>query len=71
MQRMRITIDGMSCGGCVSAVRTVLGRLDGMGHTEVDVGSAVVEYDDAKVDVGAMRQAIERAGFTVTATDPG
>jgi copper chaperone len=70
MQRVRMTIDGMTCGGCVGAVRTVLGRLSGMGQTEVEVGSVVAEYDAAAVDVDAMRKAIEKAGFTVTETTP-
>jgi copper chaperone/Cu+-exporting ATPase len=65
-----MTIEGMSCGGCVSAVRTVLGRLPGTGQAHVEIGSAVVEYDGDLASLEAMRKAVEKAGFTVTATTP-
>ncbi len=56
MSRLTITVSGMSCAGCEQRIRTVLGRLDGVGAVEADhtVGTVVVDYDPAAVDEAAV-----------------
>jgi copper chaperone len=61
-----VTIAGMSCGGCVASVQKALARI-GVERADVEVGSAVVEYDEAKVSHEAVVEAIEDAGFDVVA----
>jgi hypothetical protein len=47
---VRFKVDGMTCGGCVIGVRTVLTRLDGVSKADVSYEDqrAVVTYDPAK-----------------------
>jgi copper chaperone CopZ len=63
MKEAQFSIHGMTCGGCVAAVRNVLTRQSGVSDVKVDVGSASLSYDEAKVSLDALYAAIERAGF--------
>jgi copper chaperone len=63
MERMRITIAGMSCGGCVNSVRYALNRVPGLHVEEVEVGSAVVSYDPGVTTPELINSAIIKAGF--------
>lgn len=65
MAEVLIKVEGMSCGGCVRNVTGVLKALPGVDDAIVSLeqGSATVIYDPAKLEVGALRQAIEDAGF--------
>ena len=67
MRSITFSITGMTCGGCVAAVRNVLGRQAGVTDVKVDVGSATLTYDETKVEVAAIVAAIERAGFGAAA----
>lgn len=60
--RQRISIDGMGCEHCVTAVREALEGIDGVDVETVEIGTAVIEKDaraaDAQVD-----EAIRTAGY--------
>lgn len=63
-----LAIQGMTCGGCVVGVRTVLARLPGVSKAEVSYKTrrAVVTYDPARVSVAQMTAAIRTLGYTAT-----
>lgn len=69
MTEVTIKVEGMSCGGCVRNVTGVLKALAGVEDAEVSLeqASATVRFDPARVDVGALRQAVENAGFDAPA----
>ena len=67
MKEETITIDGMSCGGCVNSVKKALGRLPLEREPEVEIGSARVEYDEAELSHDQIVAVIEAAGFEVPA----
>ena len=58
MDRMTMKIDGMSCGHCVSQVKTALEDLD-----RVDD----IAYDPATTPETRITQAIEEQGYHVVA----
>ena len=60
----KIKIDGMSCGHCVMAVRTELSRLP-VKIKDVSIGSAEIEYDEAKVTSDEIKKAINKAGYSI------
>ena len=68
MDRIRMKIEGMSCGHCVSHVTRALETLDGVQVEHVEVGSATVRYDPRATSEERMAQAIADAGYGVTAT---
>jgi copper chaperone len=65
METVRISVQGMTCTGCVNSVTRVLAALPGVSQADVSLtkARAKVTYDPAKTGVEAMKQAIERAGY--------
>lgn len=62
-----ITVDGMTCGHCVNAVQTEVGKLAGVTGVAVDLASGRVTITaDVEPDAGALREAVEEAGYEVT-----
>ena len=62
-QTLKLSIEGMHCGGCVTRVTTALSRLDGVQVKQVEVGSADVGYDESKVAPQAIVEAVNKLGF--------
>ena len=62
--QIRLKVDGMTCGGCVRAVQTVLSRMDKVDNVAVDLaaGEAVVSAQDG-IDAAALITAVEDAGY--------
>lgn len=65
MERMKMRIDGMTCGHCVSSVRKALEAVDGTSVEDVDIGSAVASYDPAVTSIDSLKNAVSQAGFEV------
>jgi copper chaperone len=64
MERVELTIEGMSCEHCVRAVRGRLERTPGVKVDDVQVGSASIEYDPATTSVDDLEEAIADEGYT-------
>lgn len=65
MEQMTLAISGMSCGGCVTNVRTALGAIPGTRVDAVAVGSATVSYDATRTNPAAITQAVHDAGYEI------
>lgn len=65
MKQIKIKIEGMTCGGCVSSAQKALQAVVGVEAISVSLedGLAVVAYDESDCDVPAIVEAIEEAGF--------
>jgi copper chaperone len=65
METTVLKIGGMSCGGCVKSVTSVLQALPGVAKADVSLekGEAAVVFAADKVAREAMTQAIIDAGF--------
>lgn len=66
MKRMRLEIEGMTCGHCVSTVDQAIRSVSGVHEAEVEIGSARVGFDDGKCATSDIVQAVAGAGFSVT-----
>jgi copper chaperone CopZ len=60
---LRLAIDGMHCGGCVTRVTNALKKVEGVEVQSVEVGSAEVLIDPARTAPEAVLEAVERIGF--------
>ncbi len=61
-----ITVDGMTCGHCVNAVQTEVGKLDGVTDVSVNLTSGQVTIvADSTPDPAALQGAVEEAGYEV------
>ena len=65
MERVHLTIDGMSCGHCVRAVDQALKDVPGVQVEQVEIGSAVIAYDDAAVKPEQIEALIAEEGYAV------
>lgn len=63
METLSLTIDGMSCGHCVKAVRQALEELPGVQVNQVAIGNATVAYDPEQVTRDAVKEAVADAGY--------
>jgi copper chaperone CopZ len=68
LDTVTLHIEGMTCGGCTLATRTVLERLDGVTKAEVSYEKkrAVVTFDPARVTVAQMLAAVATLKYTAT-----
>ena len=69
MATITLNIDGMTCGGCVKSVTKVLNGLDGVRSATVSLENknAQVEFDDGKIQIAQLVEAVEDAGFDACA----
>ena len=67
MQTEHLTVDGMSCGGCVTRVTEALKAIPGVASVEValSTGKVDVSYDERLAQPGQMTSAVETAGYSV------
>lgn len=64
VERLTLEIDGMSCDHCVRAVTEALRRVNGVRVEHVDIGTATVHYDPAKVSVDQITDAVNDEGYS-------
>lgn len=67
MEKTTLKVSGMTCGHCEKAVKTALMNVEGVASVVVSLseGTAEVEYDSAKAEVGKMKSAVEDQGYDV------
>ena len=70
MERVTLTIEGMSCGHCVNAVKRALAGVDGVDVQDVRIGSAQVAYDPARTSADAIIDAVNDEGYTASRAEP-
>ena len=59
-------VQGMSCGHCVSSVRSEVSAIGGVTAVEVDLASGQVNVtSDTPIDPDAVTAAVEEAGYEV------
>lgn len=68
METVRLTIEGMTCGHCQTAVETALRNQRGVRSATVHLrdGSAEVEYDPASVSTAQLAAAVEEEGYAAS-----
>lgn len=67
MQTKTLDVQGMTCGHCKMSVEGALKGLNGVSAAEVDLNTGKVEvtYDDEKVSLKNMKEAVEDQGYDV------
>jgi uncharacterized protein len=67
IRRMTFFVEGMTCSSCEARIASALRRVDGVTEARASQrrGTAWVDFDDSAVGAGALKAAIERAGYPV------
>ncbi|MBA2568058.1 MAG: heavy-metal-associated domain-containing protein [Actinobacteria bacterium] len=66
LQTKTYTVPGMHCGHCEQAVKTELGAVPGVQSVQVELDDQLVTVQGEQLDDGALRAAIDEAGYQVT-----
>ncbi|MEG3191036.1 mercury resistance system periplasmic binding protein MerP [Lysobacter sp. D1-1-M9] len=63
-----LSVPGMTCATCPLTVKAALGKVEGVLEAKVtwEPKEAVVTYDDARTDVGALTEATRNVGYPST-----
>jgi copper chaperone len=64
VERVELTIEGMTCEHCVRAVRQRLQQTDGVEVEQVAVGAATIRMDSSRVSMEGIEDAIADEGYT-------
>src|SRR3954465_14002342 len=71
LERVVLTIGGMTCSSCAARVERKLNRLDGVTATvNFATETAAVDYDALKTDPQALVATVEAIGYTATLPPP-
>jgi len=66
MTEHRFQVPDMSCAHCERAIKEALLGVDGVYEVDVNLDTkTVVVHHDAVVNTGAMREAIQEAGYSI------
>jgi|GEM_PF-630642 len=62
----KLSVDGMTCNGCVKSVKSALEKVDGVESAQVDLksNSAVVAFNPEKTTLETMEKAVADAGYS-------
>jgi Cu+-exporting ATPase len=66
-EQVTLPIEGMTCASCVRRVERSLAKVAGVQEANVNLATeqARVMFDPAVVDLGQLRQAVEKAGYKI------
>lgn len=65
MQTVTLKVEGMSCGHCVNSVEGAVKHIGASGKVDLNAGSVTVQFDESKVSLDAIKEAIEEQGYDV------
>ncbi|MGE5702933.1 MAG: copper ion binding protein [Clostridia bacterium] len=65
MQNVTLKVEGMSCGHCVNSVEGALKEIGAQGKVDLAGKTVAVSYDETKVTLETIKQAIEDQGYDV------
>lgn len=67
MESVTLNVLGMSCSHCENSVKKAVGSLEGVSGVTVSLveKKVTVEYSPEKVDIKAIKEAIEDQGYDV------
>lgn len=65
MKEVVLKIEGMHCNGCSTRLERVLNNLEGVNKAKVELEKteATIEFDETKISIEKIKEAIEDAGF--------
>lgn len=65
MKQVTLTVEGMSCNHCVNSVEDALKNAGASGKVDLASNTVAIEYDENKVSLEALKEAIEEQGYDI------
>jgi Cu+-exporting ATPase len=65
MEKKNLNITGMTCAACARAIEKALDKTEGIRQASVNLATEklTVEYDDEKIDLNGIKEAIQKIGY--------
>ncbi|MFZ3590088.1 copper chaperone CopZ [Bacillus sp. DJP31] len=65
MEKVTLTVDGMSCGHCVNAIEGSVGKLSGVNEVKVNLenGTVDVQFNSTEVTLDQIKETIDEQGY--------
>ena len=67
MEEITYSVPGMSCAHCEHAISSELSKVEGVASVDVDLNTKLVVVHGSDLDDGALRAAIDEAGYEAEA----
>lgn len=65
MKTITLKVQGMSCGHCVNSVEGAVKNIGAAAQVDLAGKSVTVNYDESKVSLESIKEAIEDQGYDV------
>jgi copper chaperone len=67
VKNMILMVDGMHCQNCADIIKSSIGKLNGIKEVMASFQDGVVNvsYDETKIDIDILKEAIDDLGFNV------
>jgi copper chaperone len=65
MPKVILQVNGMSCQHCVNSIEKALKEIGASGQVDLRTNSVAVEYDETKLSLDTIKEAIEDQGYDV------
>jgi copper chaperone CopZ len=65
MSTYTYSVEGMTCGHCISSITGEVSKVPGVSEVAVDLAAKTVTVTAAERDDDAVRAAVDEAGYTV------
>jgi copper chaperone len=65
MKQCTLQVNGMSCQHCVNSIEKALKEIGASGQVDLKAKSVAVEYDDSKLSLETVKEAIKEQGYDV------
>lgn len=65
MTNVTLKVEGMSCGHCVNSIEGAMKTLGASAKVNLASGSVAIDYDENKLKLEAIKEAIEEQGYDV------
>lgn len=65
MAQATLQVSGMSCQHCVNSIEKALKEIGAKGNVDLQSSSVTVEYEESKVSLDKVKEAIEEQGYDV------
>ncbi|NQX60583.1 copper ion binding protein [Paenibacillus qinlingensis] len=65
MTNITLEVEGMSCQHCVNSIEGALKEIGAAGKVDLNSNRVAVDYDENRVTLEAIKEAIEEQGYEV------
>ncbi|MFD2114315.1 heavy-metal-associated domain-containing protein [Paenibacillus yanchengensis] len=67
MQEATVKVKGMTCRSCISKIEGAISEIGAEGSVNMEQGAVEVKFDESKVQISEIEEAIRNKGYNVEA----